>query len=85
MLLAFNGTPSITLESKFWSLHCLRRGAHPQVLRGGNFGRYRFGKAGKPQVYEHGRWRCRGSSEDINIIHCAWTLLEKLQITLYCM
>jgi hypothetical protein len=85
MLAAFDGTPGNTIEAKFWSLHCFRRGARSQVSRGGKFGRHRFRKALKSQVYEHGRWRRRRSSEEIDIIYIAWTLLEKIQITLYCM
>jgi hypothetical protein len=86
MLCAFlDGTPGNTIESKFWSLHCFRPGARSQVSCGDNFGRLRFRKAYKTQVYEHGRWRCRRGSEKIDIICCAWTFVEKLQITLYCM
>jgi hypothetical protein len=85
MLAAFDRTPGNTMEAKFWSLHCFRRGARSQVSRGGIFGLHRFRKALKSQVYEHGRWRRRRSSEDIDIIYQAWTLLECIQITLYCM
>jgi hypothetical protein len=85
MLCAFDGTPGNTIESKFWSLHCFRHGARSQVSRGGNFGCHRFRKAYKAQVYEHGRWRRRRGSEEIDIIYRAWTLLEKLKIKLYCM
>ena len=85
MLAAFDGTPGNTLEDTFWSLHCFRRGARSQASRGGHFGRHRFRKALKSQVYEHGRWRRRRSSEEIDIVYQAWTLLEKIQITLYCM
>ncbi len=66
-------------------LHCCRRGARGQVSRGGIFGRHRFRKALKSQVYEHGRWRWRRSSEEIDVIYRVWTPLERIQITLYCM
>jgi hypothetical protein len=85
MLAAFDGSPGNSLETKFWSLHCFRRGARSQVSRGGLYGRHRFRKALKSQVYEHGRWRRRRSSEEIDIIYQSWTLLECIQITLYCM
>jgi hypothetical protein len=85
MLAAFDDTPGNTMEAKFWSLHCFRRGARSQVSRGGIFGLHRFRKALKSQVYEHGRWRRRRSSEEIDIVYQAWTLLECIQITLYCM
>jgi hypothetical protein len=55
MLAAFDGTPGNTIETKFWSLHCFRRCARSQVSRGGIFGRHRFRKAQKSQVYKHGR------------------------------
>ena len=84
MLAAFDDTPGNTVESKFWSLHCFRRGARSQVSRGGNFGRHRFRKALKSQVYEHGRWRRRRSSEEIDVIYIAWTVLQCIQITLCC-
>jgi hypothetical protein len=85
MLAAFDGSPGNTIEAKFWSLHCFRRGARSQVSRGGLFGLHRFRKALKSQVYEHGRWRRRRSSEEIDIIYQSWTLLECIQITLYSM
>ena len=85
MLRAFNATAGNTIEAKFWSLHCFRRGARSQVSRGGVCGRHRFKKALKTQVHEHGRWRNRRSGEDIDVIYREWTLLEKIQITLYSM
>jgi hypothetical protein len=85
MLAAFDETPGNTIESKFWSLHCFRRGARSQVSRGGNFGHHRFRKALKSQVYEHGRWRRRRSSEEIDVIYVAWTVLQCIQITMCCM
>ena len=85
MLAAFDATPGNTIEAKFWSLHCFRRGARSQISRGGLFGRHRFRKVLKSQVYEHDRWRRRRSSEEIEIAYRAWTLLECIQITLYSM
>ena len=85
MLAAFDDTPGNTVASKFWSLHCFRRGARSQVSRGGKFGHHRFRKALKSQVYEHGRWRRRRSSEEIDIIYIQWTIHQCIQITLYCM
>jgi hypothetical protein len=85
MLSAFDETPGNTIESKFWSLHCFRRGARSQVSRGGKFGHHRFRKALKSQVYEHGRWRRRRSSEEVDVLYVQWTVLQCIQITLYCM
>jgi hypothetical protein len=61
----FNGSPGNTLEAKFWSLHCYRRGARSHVSRGGKFGKKRLRRATKDEVYEHGHWRRRRSGEDI--------------------
>jgi integrase len=85
MLAVFDDTPGNTVASKFWSLHCFRRGARSQVSRGGKFGHHRFRKALKSQVYEHGRWRRRRSSEEIDIVYTQWTVHQCIQITLYCM
>jgi integrase len=49
LLLAFDGTPGNTIEAKFWSLHCFRRGARSQVSRGGNLGAIISRKRIKPK------------------------------------
>jgi hypothetical protein len=81
----FNGTPGNTVEAKFWSLHCYRRGARSHVSRGGKFGRHRLRRATKDEVYEHGRWRRRRSGEAIDKIYQSWPLRDRLKLTLYCM
>jgi integrase len=72
------------LQDKFWSLHCYRRGARSHVTKGGHFGLYRFRRASKDQVYEHGRWRLRRSSEAIDKQYDEWTVRQRLELTLYC-
>jgi hypothetical protein len=84
-LTPFNDAPGNTLEAKFWSLHCFRRGAGSHCTRGGRFAHHRFRKATKPQLYEHGRWRRRRSGEDIDIVYREWTMYQRLVITLFCM
>jgi hypothetical protein len=74
-----------TLESKFWSMHFFRWGARSHATRGGRYGRHRFRKATKDQIYEHGRWRRRRSSEIIHVLYRESTFLERLQLTLLSM
>ena len=72
------------LPAKFWSLHCYRRGARSHVSRGGIYGAYRFRRATKDQVYEHARWRRKRSSESIDKQYQAWTLRDRVTLTLVC-
>jgi len=81
----FNGEVGNSLEDKFWSLHCFRRGARSHVSRGGIFGRHRFRKGTNDQVYEHGRWRRKRSGESIDKIYRDWTIRDRIKLTLYCM
>jgi hypothetical protein len=83
-LTPFSGEKGNSIEEKFWSLHCYRRGARSHVSRGGKFGHHRFHKATKDQVYEHARWRYRRSSEAIDAVYREWTPLDRIKITLYC-
>jgi hypothetical protein len=81
----FDGTPGNTIEAKLWSLHCYGRGARSHVSRGGKFGRHRFRRATKDEVYEHGWWRRRRSGEAIDKTYQSWPLWDRLKLTLYCM
>ena len=83
-LTPFSGEPGNSIEEKFWSLHCYRRGARSHVSRGGKFGHHRFKKATHDQVYEHARWRKRRSSEAIDVMYRAWTPIDRIKLTLYC-
>lgn len=82
----FDGSPGSlnSIESKFWSLHCFRRGARSHVSRGGRFGKHRLKKATRDQTYEHGRWRYRRSGEPIDVIYREWVPFDRIKITLYC-
>ena len=85
ILAAFDETPGNTFKTNFWSFHCFCRGAQSQVSQGGNFGHHQFRTALKSQVYEHdGHWHHRCSSGEIDIICIEWTVLQCIQITLYC-
>ena len=76
--------PSNRLPAKFWSLHCYRQGARSHVSRGGIYGALHFRKATPDQVYEHARWRRKRSSESIDKQYQAWTLHDRIAITLTC-
>lgn len=84
-LVPFTGDPGNSLEDKFWSLHCFRRGARSHVSRGGIFGKARLRRASPDEVYEHARWRRRRSGEAIDKLYQEWTVRDKLRITLLCM
>jgi hypothetical protein len=83
-LTPYSGGRGNSIEEKFWSLHCYRRGARSHVSRGGKFGHHRFKQATQAQVYEHARWRYRRSSEAIDVIYREWNPVDRIQITLNC-
>jgi hypothetical protein len=70
------------IPDKFWSLNCYRRGARTHVSHSRTRG---YAVATKAQIYEHGRWRLKRSSEDIDKVYQQWPLSERLKITLYSM
>jgi hypothetical protein len=80
-LRAFNDEPGNTLQEKFWSLHCYRRGARTHATKRS---KKDSRKATQDQVYEHGRWRKRRSSEPIDKQYDEWTIQDRIQITLFC-
>ncbi|CAJ1946038.1 unnamed protein product [Cylindrotheca closterium] len=84
LLLPFDGTPSNTIESRFWSLHCYRRGGRSHVSRGDTCGGRRLTIASETQVYKHGRWRLRRSNEKVGTSYRKWKPRERVKITLYC-
>ena len=79
----FTGTGN-TIMDKFWSLHMYRRGARTHVGRGGTQEGISFKRATPSQIYEHGRWRRRRSSEAIDLQYSEWTYADRLFITLFC-
>ena len=82
-LRAFDGTGGNSLEDKFWSLHCYRRGSRSHVSRGGRYGDNRFRRATPDQVYMHGRWRLRRQNKPIDRTYQEWTNRDRIKITLY--
>lgn len=81
-LRAFDGSPGNSIEDKYWSLNCYRRGGRSHVSKS-RTGAYK--KATKAQIYEHGRWRLNRSSEPVDVMYREWTLRDRIKITLYCM
>ena len=77
-LLPFQDATPNAIPNKYWSLNSYRRGARTHSQRGG-----RFRKATQPQVYEHGRWRRKRSSEPIDQNYSEWPLQDRLLITFY--
>lgn len=82
-LLPFQGEGN-SIADKFWALHMYRRGARSQVSRGGTHNNISFKVAKLTQVYEHGRWRKRRSSEPIDQQYSEWSYADRLYITLFC-
>ena len=79
----YNGPAGNTLEDKFWSLHCFRRGSRTHVSR-----RHLAPNGRIPSpilVYEHARWRLRRSSENIDLHYQQWTIRDRIVLTLYYM
>ena len=86
LLAAMTGAPgtSNSIESRFWSLHCYRRGGRSHVSRGGWYGGNRLKRAKEAQVYEHGRWRTRRSTEPMAVSYREWKPRDRLAVTLNC-
>lgn len=71
-----------SIPEKFWSLNCYRRGARSHV----SHSRQRSTVAATTaQIYEHGRWRLKRSTEAIDKVYQQWPISERLKITLYSM
>lgn len=80
-LRAFNDEPGNTIPEKFWSLHCYRRGARTHVTK---WSKTDSRRATPDQIYEHGRWRKRRSSEATDKQYDEWTIQDRIQNTLFC-
>lgn len=83
LLSSMNNTSGNTIQDHYPSLHMYRRGckSHVEVLRTGGHQRR---KATPLEVYEHGRWRVKRSSESAPVMYREWTLWDRVQISLYC-
>ena len=78
----FDDSIGNTLADKFWSMHSYRRLAETEVEKMHDPPRR---PATKEEIYEHGRWELKRSSEAINIQYREWTLADRVKITLHCM
>jgi hypothetical protein len=87
-LAPFNGEVGSgnSIPEKFWSMHCLRRGARTSsTLRTRGITCTQFRPATLEQVYEHARWRLNRGGEKIDKQYQEWPMIERIQITLYSM
>ena len=69
-----------TIETRFWSLHCYRRGARTHVSRASPGLR----RATTEQIYEHARWRYSRSSQPVDALYRDWTPFDRVKITHMC-
>jgi hypothetical protein len=87
-LQVFTARPGNRLREKIYSLHSWRRAGRSRVSR-----RPRHNEPNPPgtrlatpqEVYEHGRWRSKGKSEDMPSHYNQWDLADRLAISLLCM
>jgi hypothetical protein len=76
------------IKDKVYSLHSWRRAGRSRVSRPP-----RHNEPNPPgtrvatliEIYEHGRWRCKGKSEDMPSHYNQWDLADRLPISLFCM
>jgi hypothetical protein len=87
-LRAFGATKGKRIQDKVYSLHSWRRAGRSRVSRPPRHNEPNppgTRVATKIEVYEHGRWRCKGSSEDMPAHYNHWDLPDRLAISLLCM
>jgi hypothetical protein len=60
-----------------------QRGGRSQAGRGRMHGFIQFKKASPCQIYEHGQWQLRRSSQTINIQYDQWTYADCISISLF--
>jgi hypothetical protein len=87
-LQVFTAVKGNRLRDKLYSMHSWRRGGRSRVSRPP-----RHNEPNPPgtrvasgqEIYEHGRWRCKGRSEDMPSHYNQWDLADRLAISLLCM
>jgi hypothetical protein len=87
-LKCFTMKPGNGIRDKIYSLHSWRRAGRSRVSRGP-----RHNEPNPPgtrvatahEVYEHGRWRKIGKSEDMPAHYNQWALPDRLAVSLFCM
>jgi len=73
-----------SITASFWSLHCYRRGGRTQVDKAALLHHADLLVALiKQMVYEHGRWRLRRSSLEIDVMYRQWTPRMRILLTLF--
>jgi hypothetical protein len=87
-LKCFTGRVGGRIRDKLYSMHSWRRAGRSRVSRPP-----RHNEPNPPgtriasgyEVYEHGRWRRKGASEDMPAHYNQWALPDRLAVTLLCM
>jgi hypothetical protein len=87
-LKVFNFARGKRIRDKVYSMHSWRRGGRSRVSR-----MARHNEPNPPgarmatsqEIYEHGRWRKNGRSEDMPSHYNQWDLADRLAISLLCM
>lgn len=74
-------SPADSLETRFWSMHCYRRGGRTHVSRPSP-GRRR---ATALEISEHGRWKRKQSSLDMPSHYLELPVCDRISLTLCCM
>ena len=78
----FDGSAARSIEERFYSLNCYRRGAASHVSIKRPFCRR---KASDREVVEHGRWRQARSQLPMPVAYRQWSINDRVAITLCCM
>ena len=79
----FSDTPGHRLADLIYSMHTWRRGADTFVQQ--FLAAWQRRKARKDELYEHGRWTKKLTSEDMHIHYREWGIPERITLTLLCM
>jgi hypothetical protein len=87
-LKVFSSRPGNRLRDKIYSLHSYRRAGRSRVSRAP-----RHNEPNPPgtrlatsqEIYEHGRWRSKGKSEDMPSQYNQWDIADRLAISFLCM
>jgi hypothetical protein len=82
LLAPYDGSKGNALKDKFYSMGCYRRGGQSSVT---HRRKASIRIATPAESYEHGGWKFIGKNEAMPVHYTAWTLADRLMITLFCM
>jgi hypothetical protein len=87
-LRAFSDKLGNRLQDKITSIHSWRRGGRSRVSRPPRHNEPKppgTRVATEPEIYEHGRWATKASTESMPKRYNQWDLSERITLTLHCM